>query len=141
MTTTRTPTTRTLTRAQSSSTTSSTASSRRVTAFQALKVTAPAPERINGRLAMAMFAPMALREMETSETVLQQFVHMDYRLALLSLVLVYASMVPAMAGCKDEDFGFMSVRAEKVNGRVAMLAWAAVIFLEEGLGRGQICFF
>jgi hypothetical protein len=117
------------------------AGSRGITLFQALKVTGPAPERINGRLAMTMFGPMVLREMETSETVLQQFVHPDWRLAAVVMLVVYASMVPVLAGCKDEDFGFMSVRAEKVNGRVAMLAWAAVILAEEVVGRGGVCFF
>ena len=90
---------------------------------------------------MAMFAPMVLREMQTSETVLQQFAHMDWRLAVVSAITVYASMIPVLAGCKDEDFGFMSVAAEKVNGRLAMLAWVVVIALEEVVGGGGVCFF
>ena len=35
----------------------------------------------------------------------------------------------------------MSVRAERANGRLAMLAWAAVVGLELGVGGGGVCFF
>ena len=112
----------------------------RITAFQALKVTGPAPERINARLAMAMWPFMVAREMESSETVLQQLMHPDPRLAGAGALVVWASMIPVLAGCRDEDFGWMSVRAEKLNGRVAMLAWAAVIGLEWWVG-GGVCFF
>ena len=109
-----------------------------LTLFQAMKVSGPAPERINGRLAMLMFAPMVLREVNASETVLQQFAHPDWRLVLACGLAMYASLVPVLAGCKDEDFGFMSVRAERANGRLAMLAWAAVVALEQ---QGGVCFF
>ncbi len=118
-----------------------TAKKRSVTLFQAMKVSGPAPERINGRLAMLTFAPMVLREVNASETALQQFAHADWRLALVCGLAVYASLVPVLAGCKDEDFGFMSVRAERANGRLAMLAWAVVLGLEQVVGQGALCFF
>ena len=128
--------------AQASSQTSlQTKNSYRITVFQALKVTGPAPERINARLAMAMWPFMVLREIESSETVVQQVMHRDWRLAVAAALGVWGSMVPVLAGCRDEDFGWLSVRAEKVNGRVAMLAWAVVLFAEEVLGRGEVCFF
>lgn len=111
--------------------------------FNALRFTSPAPERINGRLAMAMFGPMVIREMNESDTIVQQLsMHhgVDWRAALACVVIVYASMVPFSKSCKDEDFGIFSVRAEKVNGRLAMLAWAAVIALEAWVGKGMVCF-
>jgi hypothetical protein len=88
---------------------------------------------------MLMFGPMVLREVNGSEAVLEQFGHADWRLVLACALAVYASLVPVLKGCKDEDFGFMSVRAERANGRLAMLAWAAVVGLE--LGAGGVCFF
>ena len=132
-------------RAQASPSSSSPSSIRRtpsgrITAFQALKVTGPAPERVNARLAMALWPFMVVREMESSETVLQQIMQPDWRLAVAGALVVWASMIPVLAGCRDEDFGWMSVRAEKVNGRVAMLAWAAVMGLEWWAG-GGVCFF
>lgn len=114
-------------------------SSYRVSLFDAMKVFGPAPERINCRLAMIMFIPMVLREMETSETILQQFANPDYGLVALALLTVYASMIPILKGAKDEDFGFMKVSVEKVNGRLAMLAWVVVMGLEHYVG--DVCFF
>ena len=113
-------------------------SSYRVSLFQAMKVFGPAPERINGRLAMLMFIPMVLREMRTSETILEQFSNPSYGYIAACLVLSYASMIPILKGAKDEDFGFMKVSVEKANGRVAMLAWLTILGLEYYAGA---CFF
>ena len=88
---------------------------------------------------MLMLIFAAKREMATSETVLQQFQSPDWRLAVLAVVIIYASMIPILKGAKDEDFGFMSVRAEKVNGRMAMLGWASLVALE--FYAGGACFF
>jgi len=88
---------------------------------------------------MAMLIPAAQREMATSETLMQQFASPDWLVAVAALVIIYASMVPILKGCKDEDFYWFSVRAEKVNGRLAMLAWAGLLGLEY-LADGA-CFF
>ena len=48
-------------------------------------------------------------------------------------------MIPILKNVKDENFGFMTVRAEKVNGRAAMLAWAVLLALEHQAGGA--CFF
>lgn len=115
------------------------ASSYRVSLFDAMKVFGPAPERINCRLAMLMFIPMALREIETAETIVQQFAKPDYGLVALCFVTIYASMIPILKGAKDENFGFMKVSTEKINGRLAMLAWVTLIWLEHYAG--DVCFF
>jgi len=126
-------------RINASSTEQQQVGSYRVSLFDAMKVFGPAPERINCRLAMIMFIPMAMREMETSETILQQFANPDYGLVALGLVTIYASMIPILKGAKDEDFGFMKVSVEKINGRLAMLAWVALIVMEHYAG--DVCFF
>lgn len=126
-------------RINASSTEQQQTSSYRVSLFDAMKVFGPAPERINCRLAMLMFIPMAMREMETAETILDQFAKPDYGLVALCLVTIYASMIPIVKGAKDEDFGFMKVRTEKINGRLAMLGWAALLWLEHYAG--DVCFF
>ncbi|KAI8105299.1 hypothetical protein M9435_000466 [Picochlorum sp. BPE23] len=107
--------------------------------FEAMGVFGPAPERINCRLAMLMFFPMALREMETSESIVEQFLNPNYGYIAFCSLMIWASMIPILKNVKDEDFGFMSVRAEKVNGRAAMLAWAVLLALEHQAGGA--CFF
>ena len=100
-----------------------------------MKISGPAPEKINGRLAMVALLSAIKREAATGESVLQQLQHSpDWLLLALSLAVVYASLVPVLAGAKDEDFGWMSVRAEKVNGRAAMLGFAALLAAEHHLG-------
>ena len=54
------------------------------------------------------------------------------------LLTAYAAFPPALAGAKEEDFGLFSVRAEKTNGRAAMLGLAALAALEWHSG---LCFF
>lgn len=79
---------------------------------------------------MVMLLAAAKRESETGEMALQQLQHPSWALAALAAVIVYASFVPVLAGAKEEDFGWLSVRAEKTNGRAAMLGWAALLGLE-----------
>lgn len=105
----------------------------------AMKVSGPAPERINGRLAMLMFIPTALREMETAETVVEQFQHPNIGYILLCGLVIWASMIPILKGAKDEDFWVMKVRAEKIHGRLAMLGFAGLLALE--YYAGGVCFF
>jgi hypothetical protein len=97
----------------------------------AMKFNGPGPERINGRLAMAMFALAAQNEATTGVTFYQQLTHPDPKLAVLALVLTYATMVPVLKGVKDEDFFMFTVKAEKWNGRLAMLGWVGLMYVEE----------
>lgn len=43
---------------------------------------------------------------------------------------VYATFPPALAGAREEDFFWFTVRAEKTNGRAAMLGLAVLAALE-----------
>ena len=96
-----------------------------------MKFNGPAPERINGRLAMAMFAIAAQNEHLTGATFYQQLTHPDWKLVILALVLTYATMVPVLKGVRDEDFFMFTVKAEKWNGRLGMLGWVGIMYVEE----------
>lgn len=104
-----------------------------------MKFNGPGPERINGRLAMAMFALAAQNEVSTGATFYQQLTNPDWKLVIVAVVLTYATMVPVLKGVKDEDFFMFSVKAEKWNGRLAMLAWVGLMYVEEFYAHA--CFF
>lgn len=110
----------------------STPVSYRISLFDALKFNGPAPERINGRIAMVTFLFAAQKEHLTGQTFYQQLSNPeDWVLAILVAVTIYATMVPVLRGVRDEDFFMFRVNAEKLNGRLAMLGWAGIIALEE----------
>ena len=71
----------------------------------ALKFGGPAPELVQGRLAMVGLLKGAVVEVQTGEPVVQQALHSALPVALLTLVLVYASMVPILKGARSEPFG------------------------------------
>lgn len=104
-----------------------------------MKFTGPAPERINARLAMLFFLVAANTEHDTGATLLTQLQNPNWALLPVAAAVVYASMVPALKGVRDEDFFAFSVAAEKANGRLAMLGWAGVLALEELVAHA--CFF
>ena len=104
-----------------------------------MKFAGPAPETINGRLAMLAMLHVARVEAETGATVAQQAAQQpSLPFAAFLLLFVYASSFPVKVGAREEDFFFFSVRAERVNGRAAMLGFAALLVLEHYAGA---CFF
>lgn len=70
-----------------------------------MKFNGPAPELINGRLAMIGILAVANNEIQTEQTVLQQALTASPWVYLLLLVWVYASMVPLLKGARHEAFG------------------------------------
>lgn len=87
---------------------------------------------------MLMFYPLIRAEMETGKTALQQFAHPDWKAVLLAILFIYGTIAPALKGVKDENFFGMTVKAERVNGRLAMLGWLGLILAEWYAGT---CFF
>ena len=71
----------------------------------ALKFNGPAPEIINGRLAMLGIVAAAFNEANYSQTVVQQVPHVPLRIAVLIAVVTYSSLVPILKGAKSEAFG------------------------------------
>ncbi|PNW72174.1 hypothetical protein CHLRE_16g679250v5 [Chlamydomonas reinhardtii] len=107
----------------------------RVSLFDAMKFNGPAPELINGRLAMLGLVAGAWEEAHgAGQTFAQQAAQLPLAELLLLGVWVYASLVPILKGAKMEAFGMFTPRAEITNGRAAMLALGVLLLLEDKAG-------
>jgi hypothetical protein len=74
-------------------------------AADAMKFNGPAPELINGRLAMIGILAAAKQEIDTGATVLQQALQASPWLYAVLGLWVYASLVPILKGVRHEAFG------------------------------------
>nr|AFK41568.1 unknown [Lotus japonicus] len=93
----------------------------------------PAPERINGRLAMIGFAAAMAVEVARGQGVFEQISDGGVPWFLgTSVVLTLASLVPLFQGVSVESKskGVMTSDAELWNGRLAMLGLIALAFTE-----------
>jgi len=95
-----------------------------------------APETINCRLAMLGFVWAVVAERMTGLTVLEQLSNAGqpgllYFLAAVQ-VFTYASLVPIMSGESTDarSFGPFTAKAERWNGRIAMLGFFGLIVTE-----------
>lgn len=98
-----------------------------------LAFSGPAPERINGRLAMVGFVSAMAVELANGQDVFAQI--SDGGLTWFigtSVVLSLASLVPLFKGVSVESMseGLMTSDAELWNGRFAMLGLIALAFTE-----------
>lgn len=76
----------------------------------------------------------AVAEARTGLTFQQQAANLPVdRAALVALILV-ASLVPISKGVVSEAFGVFTPRAERVNSRAAMLAFAVLVWAEAQSG-------
>lgn len=96
----------------------------------------PYPPRTNNRLG---FVAAVGAELASGESVLQQLAQ-EPTLVFLTFVLISAaSLIPLMStGAGDEKFGPFQPAAEKLNGRAAMIGFAAMLVIEAV--RGQALF-
>lgn len=90
----------------------------------------PAPELINGRLAMLAIVAAIGAELSTGQSVLTQFNAAPVSITLTAIVFTIASLIPQFQGAKREAFAFFSPAAEMANGRAAMLGFAALLVVE-----------
>uniref|UniRef100_A0A5B6Z1I7 Putative early light induced protein 2 n=1 Tax=Davidia involucrata TaxID=16924 RepID=A0A5B6Z1I7_DAVIN len=98
-----------------------------------LAFSGPAPERINGRLAMIGFVAAMAVELSNGQDVLAQISNGGIPWFLgTSAVLSLASLIPLFSGVSVESKskGFMTSDAEMWNGRFAMLGLVALAFTE-----------
>lgn len=93
----------------------------------------PAPERINGRLAMIGFVAAIGAELANGSDIFAQLSDGGFTWFLVtSVVLTLASIIPLFQGVSAEkkSNGIMTADAEIWNGRFAMLGLVALAFTE-----------
>ncbi|KAM0029897.1 putative chlorophyll A-B binding protein [Helianthus debilis subsp. tardiflorus] len=106
-----------------------------------LAFSGPAPERINGRLAMIGFVSAMAVELSSGQDVFAQISHGGVpAFVVTSLVLSVASLVPLFKGVRAESksSGLMTSDAELWNGRAAMLGLVALAFTEYVTGSALV---
>ena len=95
----------------------------------------PAPEIINGRLAMLAFVSALFAELSSGETVVSQFKDEPTGVLLTFVLFASASLIPMIQGTTREAFGPLTPKAEELNGRAAMIGFAALLIVEGVKGR------
>ncbi|BDA45780.1 Carotene biosynthesis-related protein CBR, chloroplastic at C-terminar half [Coccomyxa sp. Obi] len=97
----------------------------------AMAFSGPAPEVINGRLAMLAFVAAAGAELATGAPIAAQLKDAPILIGLTFFLFSAASLIPILRGAKlDKSVGPFNPRAEILNGRVAMLGFAALLVSE-----------
>jgi hypothetical protein len=98
----------------------------------------PAPETINGRLAMLGITAALAAEFATGVGLREQWLKAPTPIFLSFAIIAIASYIPIFKGfTRKEPFanGFWSTKAENWNGRAAMLGFAALIATEALSGK------
>ena len=90
----------------------------------------PAPELVNGRLAMLAVVAAIGAELSSGETVLRQLADEPTAIMLTFITFTVASLIPLLSSTKREAFAFFTPEAEMLNGRAAMLGLASLLVIE-----------
>jgi succinate dehydrogenase hydrophobic anchor subunit len=92
------------------------------------------PEITNGRLAMIGVIAALGAEFASGESVLRQLADEPTGIILVFLLIIIASVVPALSKTPPETFGPFTPNAELLNGRAAMLGFASLLAIEFARG-------
>ena len=79
---------------------------------------------------MLGFIAALFAELSSGESVLRQFADEPTGIILTFILFSAASLVPVFKGAKAEAFGPFTPSAEMINGRAAMIGFAALIAVE-----------
>eukprot|EP00798_Chlamydomonas_sp_ICE-L_P016508 gene16508-biopygen25447 len=89
-----------------------------------------APEITNGRLAMLGFIAALGAELATGESVFAQLQDAPIFIPATFALFIVASIIPMNKNKKAESVGPLTPDAELVNGRAAMIGFAALLAIE-----------
>jgi len=108
-----------------------------------MKFDGPAPETINGRLAMIGMVWAAVAEIRSGEGVAQQTLGDTGLIWFLAIVpiFVWATLVPIFGWNESPDsrsFGPFNAKAERWNGRTAMIGFVALLVTENLILHGPL---
>jgi len=92
----------------------------------------PAPETINGRLAMLGFVAALGAELATGESVVGQLGDAPAPILLTFVGIAVASLLPMTSNVlpEEEAVSVFTADAERINGRAAMIGFAALLVVE-----------
>jgi hypothetical protein len=90
----------------------------------------PAPELINGRLAMLAFIAAFGGELGSGQTVWSQFASDPAIIIMTISMFSVATLIPLLVSTEREAFGPFTAEAETLNGRAAMIGFAALLAIE-----------
>jgi hypothetical protein len=114
------------------------------TSFESvMKFDGPAPETINGRLAMVGMFWAFVAEVLSGQSVAQQTLGSTGLIWFLAVVpfFIWASFVPIFGWNESPDsrsFGPFNAKAERWNGRAAMIGFICLLFTEQFLLKGPL---
>jgi len=91
----------------------------------------PGPEVINGRLAMLGFVAAVAAEFSSGEGVLKQWAEEPTGIVAAFVIFMAASLVPLVQpNGQGQELGPFTAKAEMLNGRAAMIGFAALLVIE-----------
>eukprot|EP00892_Ulva_mutabilis_P002427 jgi/Ulvmu1/12185/UM085_0049.1 len=99
----------------------------------------PAPEIVNGRLAMLGMVAAIGSEVAAGKSVAEQFAIAPTAVVATAAVLIVASLIPLFKGADDgKSIGPFTPGAELTNSRAAMIGFAALLILEATHGGASL---
>jgi hypothetical protein len=99
-----------------------------------------APEIVNGRLAMLGFVAATGAEVYTGQPIIGQLAEQPIAVGIAFALFIAASLIPLLKRSKVEQAGPFTPSAELLNGRAAMLGFAALLVTEKLTGAAFVFF-